>query len=108
MSTQNNYAYAPYQVYEAENTPDLRAILMRYAHYWKWFILSVLLAGGAAYAYLLFQTPIYKIQTSLLIKDDKKGLSEDNILKEMDIFTPKKVVENEMEFSSLMLKWTKW
>lgn len=97
MSTQNNYAYAPYQVYEAENTPDLRAILMRYAHYWKWFILSVLLAGGAAYAYLLFQTPIYKIQTSLLIKDDKKGLSEDNILKEMDIFTPKKVVENEME-----------
>ena len=33
----------------------------------------------------------------MLIKDDKKGLSEDNILKEMDIFTPKKVIENEME-----------
>ncbi|MCK8492784.1 polysaccharide biosynthesis tyrosine autokinase [Spirosoma sp. RP8] len=97
MSNQNNYAYAPYQVYEAETTPDLRMILMRYAHYWKWFVLSVLLAGGAAYAYLIYQTPIYKVQTSLLIKDDKKGLSEDNILKEMDIFTPKKVVENEME-----------
>ncbi len=97
MSNQNNYAYAPYQVYEAENTPNLRAVLMRYARHWKWFVLSLLLTGAGAYAYLLFQTPIYKIQTSLLIKDDKKGLSEDNILKEMDIFTPKKVIENEME-----------
>jgi tyrosine-protein kinase Etk/Wzc len=97
MSNQNNYAYAPYQVYEAENTPNLRMILMRYAQHWKWFVLSLLLTAGAAYAYLLYQTPIYKVQTSLLIKDDKKGLSEDNILKEMDIFTPKKVIENEME-----------
>ncbi|AQG81400.1 GumC family protein [Spirosoma montaniterrae] len=97
MSNQNNYAYAPYQLYEAENTPNLRAILMRYARHWKWFVASLILAGAGAYAYLLYQTPIYKVQTSLLIKDDKKGLSEENILKEMDIFAPKKVVENEME-----------
>ena len=98
MANQTNYPYAPYQLYETgNNTPNLRAVLMRYARHWKWFILSVLLMGGAAYAYLLFQTPIYKVQTSLLIKDDKKGLSEDNILKEMDIFTPKKVIENETE-----------
>ncbi|GAB3895539.1 GumC family protein [Spirosoma agri] len=97
MSNQNNYAYTPYQVYEADNTPNLRMLLMRYARHWKWFILSVLLAIGAAYAYLLYQTPIYTIETTLLIKDDKKGLSEENILKEMDIFSPKKVIENEME-----------
>lgn len=97
MSNQTNYPYAPYQLYEAENTPNLRAVLMRYARHWKWFVLSLILTGGAAYAYLLFQTPIYKVQTSLLIKDDKKGLSEDNILKEMDIFAPKKVIENETE-----------
>lgn len=97
MATQTNYPYAPYQLYEAENTPNLRAVLMRYARHWKWFVLSVLLMCAAAYAYLLFQTPIYKVQTSLLIKDDKKGLSEDNILKEMDIFAPKKVIENETE-----------
>lgn len=97
MSNQNNYTYAPYQLYEAENAPDLRTVLMRYARHWKWFVLSLLLAGAGAYAYLMFQTPIYRTSASLLIKDDKKGLSEDNILKEMDIFTPKKVVENEME-----------
>jgi tyrosine-protein kinase Etk/Wzc len=97
MSNQNNYAYAPYQVYEAENSPNLRAVLMRYARHWKWFILSLILMGAAAYVYTLYQTPIYEIKTSLLIKDDKKGLSEDNILKEMDIFAPKKVIENETE-----------
>ncbi|MBC3787404.1 GumC family protein [Spirosoma utsteinense] len=97
MSNQNNYAYAPYQVYEAENSPNLRAVLMRYARHWKWFLFSLALAGAGAYVYFMYQTPIYKVQTSLLIKDDKKGLSEDNILKEMDIFAPKKVVENEME-----------
>ncbi|QJW88506.1 polysaccharide biosynthesis tyrosine autokinase [Spirosoma taeanense] len=97
MSNQNNYAYAPYQLYEAENTPNLRAVLMRYVRHWKWFVLSLVLAGAGAYVFMLYQTPIYKIQTSLLIKDDKKGLSEENILKEMDIFAPKKVVENETE-----------
>lgn len=97
MSNQSNYAYAPYQLYEAGNTPNLRAVLMRYARHWQWFVLSILLMGGAAYVYKLFQTPIYEIKTSLLIKDDKKGLSEDNILKEMDIFAPKKVIENETE-----------
>jgi tyrosine-protein kinase Etk/Wzc len=97
MSNQTNYPYAPYQVYEAENTPNLRAVLTRYARHWKWFVLSLIMAGGAAYVYTLYQTPIYEIKTSLLIKDDKKGLSEDNILKEMDIFAPKKVIENETE-----------
>ncbi|GAB3562946.1 tyrosine-protein kinase [Spirosoma luteolum] len=97
MSDQSNYPYAPYQLYEAQQTPNLRVILMRYVRHWKWFVLSLILMGAAAYAYLQFQTPIYEIKTSLLIKDDKKGLSEDNILKEMDILAPKKVIENEME-----------
>ncbi len=97
MSTQNSYSYAPYQLYEAENSPSMRLVLMRYVRQWKWFVLSVLLAGIGAYAYLQFQTPIYRTQTSLLIKDDKKGLSEESILKEIDILAPKKVIENEME-----------
>jgi len=88
--------YTPYTPYEA-TTSDLRSVLMRYLRYWKWFVLSLVVALVGAYVYLLFQQPIYKVQASLLIKDEKKGISEDNILKEMDIFAPKKVVENEIE-----------
>ncbi|GAB3784019.1 polysaccharide biosynthesis tyrosine autokinase [Spirosoma horti] len=95
--SENAYSYTPYQVYGAENQPNLRVILLRYLKHWKWFVLSLLLAGAGAYIYLIYQTPIYKIQASLLIKDDKKGLDGENILKEMDILKPKKTVENEIE-----------
>jgi capsular exopolysaccharide synthesis family protein len=94
--SENAYSYMPYQVYSNEQ-PNLRVVLLRYLKHWKWFVLSLLLAGAGAYVYLLYQTPIYKIQASLLIKDDKKGLDGENILKEMDILKPKKTVENEIE-----------
>ena len=97
MTTSNNYTYTPYQAYEADGTPNIRVVLMRYLRHWRWFLLSLMLALGGAYLYLQYQQPIYKISTSLLIKDEKKGLNEENILKEMDIFAPKKVVENEIE-----------
>ena len=97
MSNQNTYAYAPYQVYEGEKMPSLRAVLMRYLRHWPWFLVSVALLLGAGYTYMLYQVPVYQIQASLLIKDDKKGLNEESILKEMDIFAPKKVIENETE-----------
>lgn len=90
-------ASAPYPLYEAAPHPDIRVRLMRYARQWKWFMASALGAAAAAYGYLQFQTPVYQTQASLLIKDDKKGLSETSILKEMDILAPKKVIENEVE-----------
>ncbi|RIV23416.1 polysaccharide biosynthesis tyrosine autokinase [Fibrisoma montanum] len=97
MTTSNNYTYTPYQVYESDKAPNLRVVLMRYLRHWKWFVLSLGVALGGAYLYLQYQQPIYKVSTSLLIKDDKKGLDGENILKEMDILKPKKVVENEVE-----------
>ena len=91
-----NYSYVPYQVVE-NNSQNLRAILFRYLRNWPWFIFSAGLAVIGAYIYLLFQPPIYRIQASLLVKDEKKGINQDNLLKEFDIFAPKKVVENEIE-----------
>lgn len=91
-----NYSYVPYQVVDGE-TKNLRTVLMRYLRNWPWFIVSISIAIGAAYIYLLYQPPIYKVQASLLIKDDKSGLDGASMLKELEIFTPKKVVENEIE-----------
>ncbi|GAA4460320.1 tyrosine-protein kinase [Nibrella saemangeumensis] len=96
MST-NHYTYTPYQMEEAENTPNLKAMLLRYLRYWKWFALSLTVALAGAYVFLLYQQPVYKIQSSLLVKDEKKGMSDQNILKELEIFAPSKVVENEIE-----------
>jgi tyrosine-protein kinase Etk/Wzc len=91
-----NYSYVPYQLVDGENK-NLRAVLMRYARNWPWFILSIALALAAAYVYLLYQPAVYKAQASLLIKDEDKGMGAESMLKELEIFSSKKVVENEIE-----------
>lgn len=70
---------------------------MYYAKAWKWFLFSIAFSMAAAYLYYSFQAPVYLAESRLLIKDEKKGISEQSILKELEIFTPKKVVENEIE-----------
>ncbi|GAB3314631.1 polysaccharide biosynthesis tyrosine autokinase [Larkinella ripae] len=92
----NGYAYTNYQVYEAK-TPTFKAMLIPYLKYWYWFVLCLGVALSLAYIYLLYQPPIYKIEARLLIKDDKKGLGQVSALKEMDVYAPKKVLENEIE-----------
>lgn len=89
--------YTPYQAYEVEPQPNLRAIVMRYLRNWPWFVGSLVVALVAAYVYLLYQPPVYKVQASLLIKDEKKGIAEESLMKELDLFSSSKVVENEME-----------
>ncbi|GAA4400290.1 tyrosine-protein kinase [Nibrella viscosa] len=76
---------------------DFQVTLHHYLKYWRWFVFSLLIALLAGYVYLLYATPLYKVQSSLLIKDENKGISEENVLKELDFFTPKRVIENEVE-----------
>ena len=96
MSNQSNYSYVPYQVVDSDSI-NLRAVLFRYLRNWYWFLLSIGITAGAAYVYLRYQPAAYKSQASVLIKDEKKGIDQDNLLKELEIFAPKKVVENEIE-----------
>ena len=82
---------------EEENDFNLKELLYKYLAYWKWFTLSFVIALLGAFVYLLYQTPVYNIQSSILIKDEKKGLGQDAMLKELDIFSSNKVVDNEIE-----------
>ena len=96
MESQSNYSYVPYQAVDTD-TINLRAVLFRYLRNWYWFVLSIGLLVGAGYIYLRYQSPSYKSTASLLIKDEKKGIDQESVLKELEIFAPKKVVENEIE-----------
>jgi uncharacterized protein involved in exopolysaccharide biosynthesis len=97
MKTQDNYSYIPYQTVEVEDSINIRAILFRYLRNWYWFALSIGLMCVAAFFYLRYKAPVYKSQASVLIKDEKKGLDSESALQELEIFAPKKVVENEIE-----------
>lgn len=96
MAVQSAHTYTPYQVVESRNSV-LRTYLLPNLRYWPWFVLSVGLALAGAYVYLLYKQPIYRIQASLLLQDEKRGNTQTNPLKELEVYAPKKVVENELE-----------
>ncbi|WP_080240492.1 GumC family protein [Spirosoma rigui] len=95
-SNPSNYSYVPYQVVNSSDT-SVRVHLAPYLRSWPLYVLSIGLALAAAYVYLRYKQPIYRIQASLLLQDEKKGNVQASPLKELDTYAPKKVVENELE-----------
>ncbi|WP_432327435.1 GumC family protein [Mucilaginibacter sp. P25] len=70
-----------------------------YLNGWYLFLISMVICFAAAWTYLNYVTPLYKITSTLQIPDDKKG---DGILKatafsDLNMFQETKTVDNEME-----------
>lgn len=82
---------------EGQETFNIKEIVYKYLAYWKWFVLSLLITLSCAYVYLKVKTPLFRIQASILLKDDQKGDANDPILKTFDIFSSNKIVDNEIE-----------
>lgn len=89
--------YHEYTPVGKPETPNLSSVVIRYKQYWKWLVVSVFLSVSLAVGYALYLPPIYNIQASLMINDEKKGSFEERVLKEQQILIPKKMVENEIE-----------
>lgn len=82
----------------SEKKIDVRAILMKYLSYWKWFVFSIVFFLGIAAAYIYFTLPQYQITTSILFKDDQKGgTTELNMEHNMGVVFRRNNVENEIE-----------
>lgn len=91
---------------------DLRSILKPYLKRWYWFIISFIIMCVLAIVYIKFTQPVYKIQSSILIKDAKKmsgasgdfgvlagiggfaGMGTNSIENELEIFKSKKIAED--------------
>ncbi|MGN6640147.1 MAG: GumC family protein [Mucilaginibacter sp.] len=77
---------------------DLRETLFSYLRYWKWILLSIFVFLILGYVYVKLTTPLYKIETNLLIKDNKGNAGGQNdLLKDLDLFTSDKIIDNEIE-----------
>jgi tyrosine-protein kinase Etk/Wzc len=78
---------------------DLKVMLFRYLRYWYWFVIGIIICIGFAFIYLAYATPQYKVQSTLLIKDDKKGpsVSGADAFGGLDIFGSSKNIDNEIE-----------
>lgn len=91
---------------------NLQEIVKPYIRAWKWFIISIFAFLVLGFFYLKFQTNVYTVKSSVLIKDAKKvpsaagdisvltdltglaGLSSDGVENEIQIFKSKKLLSD--------------
>lgn len=80
-----------------EETIDLKATLLKYAHYWYYFIISVLFFLFIAFLYNRYSKPIYSVSSTLLIRDDRNSqLGAENLLEGLEMFSGKTNLKNEI------------
>lgn len=78
---------------------NLKEIVQKYSKYWYFFIISISLSFLIAYLYLQRSPRIYKVSSTLLMEDDKKGDGElkGTAFSDLNMFKSDKKVDNEME-----------
>ena len=80
-----------------EETIDLKAILIKYVHYWYYFIISVLFCLFIAFLHNRYSKPIYSVSSTLLIRDDSNPqLGAENLLEGLEIFSGRTNLKNEI------------
>lgn len=86
---------------EDDQEIDLVALLFKYFFYWRWFVVSVLVCCLVTYLFLRYQTPVYNISSSVLIKEeDKRSGSSNNPLaaiQDLGMFSMTNNFDNEVE-----------
>ena len=84
-----------------EEKVNYQEILFKYIIHWPWFVASVLACLISAWVYLHFQTPVYQVSASIMIKDDKKNSGGNNTDLESlglgGVITSTQSIDNEIE-----------
>ncbi|ROI07163.1 polysaccharide biosynthesis tyrosine autokinase [Kaistella haifensis] len=97
---------------QSEQEIHINEIIRPYARKWPWFIIGAVIALALAYFYLKTTTPVYKVQSTVLIKDSKAsgsavgemgvlkdlsglgGMGTNSVDNEIEIFKSKKLMRN--------------
>jgi len=82
-----------------EEKVNYQELLFKYIIHWPWFVVSVLVCLIGAWVYLHFQTPVYQVSASIMIKDDKKGSGSTDLenLGIGGVITSTQSIDNEIE-----------
>ncbi|KYP13047.1 polysaccharide biosynthesis tyrosine autokinase [Flavihumibacter sp. CACIAM 22H1] len=89
-STQN-------KTFRAKEDDLFKQLLQKYLPFWPLYALLIIIFLGVAYAYGKYTIPVYEAYSSVVIKDESKGLNESEMLQDLNLFRGKKLVENEIE-----------
>ena len=61
------------QFEDEESGFDIKSVLVKLLINWKWIALSVVICLCGAKFYLQKQTPMYRVQATIMINDGQKG-----------------------------------
>ncbi|WP_163379882.1 GumC family protein [Cyclobacterium sp. SYSU L10401] len=79
-----------------EEEIDLKEILFKYLRYWKVIAFCAFIGFFLAFAFNQLVTPVYKVQSSVIIKDEDSGMLGSGLFEQAGLNVPKNNVENEM------------
>ena len=71
-------------------------IIQTYLPFWPLFVLTIGISMSVSYIYLRSQIPIYVANAKVLLKDPNKGGGDSKVLDALNIFSEKKIVDNEI------------
>ena len=80
---------------------DMYAFFFKYFIYWPWFVGSILLCLAGTFIYLQYQTPMYNIQSAVLIKEQEQTKNGNNqalaAIQDLGMMTMTNNFENELQ-----------
>ncbi|MFC2132448.1 GumC family protein [Bacteroidota bacterium] len=82
------------QLSQLEENIDIRKYLLKFIANWYWFLLSLLMVGGASYMANKIAEPVYSIYGTVVVKKDNKSLGGE--FSKLDIFSNIKNIQNEI------------
>lgn len=82
---------------EEKDSNPLRELLSKYLPFWRLFAGMFLGFVIVAFIYMRITAKVYETTAAVLVKDEKKGMDESNLMEQLDLFGSKKLVENEIE-----------
>ena len=83
--------------YIANESNPFYIITYKFLPYWPLLVLFTVLFLSLAMVYMRMALPKYEATAVLLVKDEKKGYDESQMIEDLNVFGTKKIVENELE-----------
>ncbi len=82
--------------FDQNNREDITGYLLKYLRYWYIYLITLVVSFASGAFINWYTTPVYQMDCSLLIKDEKMGGAND-LLKELNLFQTSRNVENEIQ-----------
>jgi capsular exopolysaccharide synthesis family protein len=80
---------------------DIKQLLASYFKYWYLFIISFIICIGLAFVYVYMATPQFRVTSTILLKNEESQTnSKSSELGELNLFSTKQSIDNELEVLS--------